>query len=209
MKSVILPSLLAGSLALAGSAQAIDLTFTGMSLPDAKTASISVNGSAFTSVYAGQINFSSSTGSLSSYCADALSFLDKTSNSYTASALTLTPNTNLGKAGTIIANNQATALTAAQQAGLQLAVWEAIYDGGSTFDASGAKFKAKNVSSEILGFASQYYGTYCDTPTNSVTYFGTSEKGGQSQLAAVPEPMTMTALGLGSMALLRRRRKSA
>jgi hypothetical protein len=207
MKRLILPVFAA--VALAGSAQALDLTFAGMSLPNSEKASISVNGSSFTNVYAGQINFTSSTGSLSSYCADALSFLNNGSHSYTVSQLTLTPDTNIGKAGTILANNQAGALTAAQQAGLQLAVWEAIYDGGTTFDANGASFKAKNVSDEILGYASQYYGTYCNTPTNGVMSLSTNQAGGQSQMTAVPEPMTVAALGMGSLALLRRRRKSA
>jgi len=209
MKHLILPTLLAAGLMISGSAEAIDLTYAGMSLPNAATASISVNGSSFSSVYAGQINFTSSSGSLSTYCADALSRLNGASNSYAVSQLDLSQNTNLGKAGTILANNQAGATSAAQQAGLQLAVWEAIYDGGATFDASNAGFKAKNVSSEILGFASQYYATYSTTPTNSVTYFGTNQAGGQSQMTAVPEPMTVAALGMGSLALLRRRRKSA
>ena len=146
---------------------------------------------------------------MSTYCADALSRLNSASNSYNVSQLNLSLNTNLGKAGTILANNQAGAITAAQQAGLQLAVWEAIYDGGATFDASNAGFKAQNVSSEILGFASQYYATYSTTPTNSVTYFGSTGAGGQSQMTAVPEPMTVAALGMGSLVLLRRRRKSA
>lgn len=209
MKSIILPTIILSGLTLAGSAQALDLTFTGLSLPDAKTASISVNGGAFSSVYAGQLNFSSANGTLSSYCADALSPLNSAKNPYAVSSLNLDIQTNLGKAGTIISNSQASALTAAQQAGLQLAVWEAIYDGGTTFDANSACFRATNVSDEILGYASQYYGTYCNTPSNGVTYFATNQPGGQSQLTAVPEPMTMTALGVGSLALLRRRRKSA
>jgi hypothetical protein len=209
MKQLLLPTILAAGLMISGSAEAIDLTYTGMSLPNAATASISVNGSSFRSVYAGQINFSSSNGSLSTYCGEALATLNGASNRYDVSQLTLTPNTNLGKAGTILANNQAGAITAAQQAGLQLAVWEAIYDGGATFDASNAGFKAKNVSSEILGFASQYYATFSTTPTNSVTFFGSTGAGGQSQMTAVPEPMTVAALGMGSLALLRRRRKSA
>ena len=209
MKTKLLALVTLFGTALAGSAQAIDLTFAGMSLPNALTASISVNGSSFTSVYAGQLKFTSSSGSLSTYCADALSFLNSSSHSYTTSSLTLTPDTNLGKAATILSNNQAGALTAAQQAGLQLAIWEALYDGGTTFDASGAKFQAKGVSSEVLGFASSYYGSYCDPASNPVTHFGTNQSGGQSQMTAVPEPMTVAALGLGSLVLLRRRKRSA
>lgn len=208
MKPKILPVLLFVGAAASNSALAIDLTFSGMSLPDAQTASISVNGSSFTSVYAGQLTFSSSSGSLSTYCADALSFLNSSAHTYTQSSLTLTPDTNLGKAGTILANSQASALTAAQQAGLQLAIWEALYDGGTSFDATG-KFAVNGASAEALGYASQYYASYCVTPSNCVTSFSTSQSGGQSQMTAVPEPMTLGALGMGTLALLRRRRKSA
>ena len=121
-----------------------------------------MNGSAFTSVYAGQLNFSNGSSTLGTYCADALSFLNGSSHTYTESGVTLNTSTNLGIAGTNLANSQGSALTAAQQAGLQLAVWEALYDGGTTFDAGG-KFQVSGASAEALGYASEYYGSYCVT----------------------------------------------
>ncbi len=208
MKLRFLTVLSLAAVAISGSAQAIDLTFSGMSLPDAQTASISVNGSSFTSVYAGQLNFATGSSTLGTYCADALSFLNGSSHTYSETNLALTSATNLGIAGTILANSQGSALTAAQQAGLQLAIWEALYDGGSSFNAGG-NFSVSGASAETLGYASQYYSSYCVTPTNCVTYFGTNQSGGQSQMTAVPEPMTIAALGMGSLALLRRRRQKS
>ncbi len=193
--------------AVSSSALALDLKFTGTTLSNAESVKISINGGSFNSVLVGELTFSSSGGSLSTYCVDALSPLGSSAKSYTVSELVQTPTTGLGKAATILANFQSSATTAAQQAGLQLAIWEALYDGGSTFDANSAGFKVTGASSEALSFASTYYNSF-DKPTNlDVTFYCTNQAGGQSQITAVPEPMTFATLGVGLVALVRRRRK--
>lgn len=205
MKKGLLVALVAT--AVSSSAMAIDLKFTGTTLSNAESVKISVNGSSFKSVFAGELKFSTSGGSLSTYCVDALSPLGSSAKSYTVSELVQTSSTGLGRAASILANHQASAITAAQQAGLQLAIWEALYDGGSTFNANSAGFKVTGASSAALSFASTYYNSF-DNPTNlDVTFYCTNQAGGQSQITAVPEPMTFATLGVGLVALVRRRRK--
>lgn len=212
MKAYSFAICLAATAALSGSAFADNLKYTGMDRADAITASISVNGSSFYTVMAGQLNFTDGTSSIDTYCADAASMLNGGSfYSYTPATLDLSASSNLSLAGRIAANSFAAATTADQQAGLQLAIWSALYNGGPSFDANGANFKVTGVNANALNFASTYFSTNTDPGDKLVTYFGSSANGAQSQLtvAPVPEPFTMLTLGAGALAFgLRRRRKA-
>ncbi len=211
MKAYSFAICLAATAALSGSAFADNLKYTGMDRADAITASISVNGSSFNTVMAGQLNFTDGTNSIDTYCADAASLLSGSGFfSYVPSTVDLSGASNLSLAGRIAANSFATATTADQQAGLQLAIWSAIYDGGPNFDANGANFKVTGVNANALNFANTYFTLNTDPGDQVVTYFGSNANGAQSQLtvAPVPEPFTMLTVGAGALALaLRRRRK--
>lgn len=211
MKAYSLAICFAAAAALSTSALAQNLQYTGMDRPDALSASISVNGSAFYGVMAGQLNFTDGSNTLDTYCADATKFLNGSFHSYTPSIVDLSGASNLSLAGRILANSYATATTADQQAGLQLALWEAIYDGGATFDGSTSNFKVQNVNANALNFASSYYLLNTDPGDTTVTHFTSSANGAQNQLTAapVPEPFTMLTFGAGALALALRRRRKA
>lgn len=69
------------------------------------------------------------------------------------------------------------------------------------------------VTSGTTSFAGTWTGTYTgDATITSGTYSGTYDKSGKFSIAVagepVPEPASMAALGIGAVALLRRRRKA-
>lgn len=211
MKAYSLAICFAATAALSTSAFAQNLQYTGMDRPDALSASISVNGSSFYGVMAGRLNFTDGTNNFDTYCANALTFLNGGFNTYTPSSVDLSGASNLSLAGRILANSFDTATTADEQAGLQLALWSAIYDGGASFDANGTNFKVSGVNANALNFASSYYLLNTDPGTHFVTHYTSNANGAQNQLTAapVPEPFTMLTLGAGALALgLRRRRKA-
>lgn len=88
---------------------------------------------------------------------------------------------NVAKAGNIAARYFREAQNADQCAGLQLAVWEAIEDGGEQADFAGGRFQAR-ASVDALKYAHQYYQAW-STPGDAV--FLESNRGmtmGQSQI---------------------------
>jgi hypothetical protein len=185
------------------------LKYSSTNRSDALTAKITVGGVS-NNVYIGALNFQQqgSTNLLTTFCIDPSSMLNKDFHTYNVSNLNFSDPAGLGLAGKIMTSNWNTNMNANQQAALQLAIWSAVTDNGSSFNANGSKFKVSGVSDSVLQLASTYYSTgfKASTGTGPVTLYTTTAKGGQSQMQAVPEPATMAALGLGALGLLRRRK---
>lgn len=198
----------AGFLSIVGLASAQTLTYTGMNRSDALTGTVTLDGNS-KNVYIGAINFTDGTNSLMTYCADLASPLNGSGHNYNLSSVDFGDVTGLGLAARIVAIHYDVANTADKQAGLQLAVWSALYDNGASFSASGVRFQVNSgVNANALNFASTYYlAGVSASPTNSVDFYATAQAGGQSQLHAVPEPASMAVLALGVAGVLRRRSK--
>ena len=197
-------------LGVASVANAQSLKFTGTQLSSPDTGTINVNGTSET-VAMGALKFANGSSNIVTYCADALSPLNSSNNPYTVGAVNMTNGTGLALAGKILATNFNSATTADQQAGLQLAIWDALFDNGSSFNASSGNMKVTGgVNAATLGFAASYYTAGVNsTPTAAVELFKATCAGGQDQLHVVPEPASFAVLGLGIFGLIRRRKLSS
>lgn len=186
-----------------------NLQFSSMNRSDALTGKITVGG-VTENVSLGAINFKQQgkPDLLTTFCVDPSSMLNRDFHCYDVSNLNFNDPTGLGLAGKIVTSNWNNKMTADQQAAMQLAVWSAVTDNGSSFNANGSKFKVTGVSDSVLKLASTYYSTGYGATSGftPATLYTTTAKGGQSQIQAVPEPATMAALGLGALGLLRRRK---
>ncbi|MBI5706779.1 MAG: PEP-CTERM sorting domain-containing protein [Armatimonadetes bacterium] len=97
----------------------------------------------------------------------------------------------------------------ANSAALQVAVWEAVYDGvanGGVADFSSGAFKCSSAS--ILAQATAYYAAASNPTGNSLLLKPVPQGSrGQAQITPVPEPASFAVLGLGLLAATRRKRK--
>lgn len=102
-------------------------------------------------------------------------------------------------------------------AALQMAIWDAVYDGGDGFTSG--NFIHNGVSSSILTLGASYLsGALSSTDTGSATFFrATSHPNGRNQNMIadiqwggepVPEPATMAALAVGISGIARRRKSA-
>lgn len=110
----------------------------------------------------------------------------------------------IAKAGRIVAKHFTSANTNEKAAALQLAVWEAIYDTGSSPSFSSGNFKA-NVSTSVKNQAYSYYSAI-STPGEALYMKAVPADCGQSQLTVVPEPTALGALALGAALIIRRKK---
>lgn len=94
----------------------------------------------------------------------------------------------------------------AKCAALQIAVWEAIYDGvangGAIPDFANGAFKCS--TSSVLAQATLYYAAATNPTGNSRLLKPTGSRG-QAQIAPVPEPATIGVLLAGAVGIIRRR----
>lgn len=211
MKNILLCLMLA-TVATSSFAQSTNLTFKGMELSQPDVVTVTLNGNK-DQVYAGALQFKTSTGdSLISYCADLSASLDSSSHSYTYSGTGTSNSSPIDIAGSILSDNFGLATTADEQAGLQLAVWSAIYNDGSIYTDQTGAFHLKGVNqgnfNSVESYAAQYYTSGYNFP-NSAWYYQASSEDGQSQLApeAVPSPSSFGFIAIGIAGLIARRRR--
>lgn len=108
------------------------------------------------------------------------------------------------KAGNIVADKFAGANTADKAAALQVAVWEALYDGGSAPSFTSGNFCLNGASSSFKSLAASYYSAI--SKSGNALYLKTTTNTGQSQLTVVPEPAALAALAIGAGLLIRRKK---
>lgn len=178
---------------------------------------VTVGGSYYTgSVFAGELNWNwvgvppqGLAQSLTTFCVDLLNFVRNPQDVTVESTNAMnTPTNGAGaRAAWLVNTFGGSGLTGYQAAGLQVAIWETIYDYASHSLSSGNFYVAAN--SQVLSYANTYL-TALGTSTSEAIWLKTTQtpNGGQSQiLRSVPEPATMTLLmvGLGLGGVLRRR----
>jgi hypothetical protein len=86
---------------------------------------------------------------------------------------------NVAKAGNIVAKFFKAAQNADQCAGLQLAVWEAVEDGGARPDFGGGRFQVR-ANANVLAYAQQYYRGIEEK--GDALYLQAGQGNGQSQI---------------------------
>ncbi len=211
MKSLVIVSLLA----VCGAASA-DLTFNGMG---SYYGTVSLSGLVNGTYHAGQLKLTdtATSSTFMGVCADLADSISAGNTWHNTTSLTDSTFVNPGygnvkAAANIVAKNFSHVDSNTKGLALQLAVWKAIYD--TDFDWSAGQVKSTdmlNTSSSLYLQAKSYWD---DRTVDGVARYYAAGAGvnfghnGQSQLAPVPEPASMSVLGLGVAALLKRRRKS-
>lgn len=131
-----------------------------------RTVSISLDGKPARSEFAGKLGFRDRDSSWTSVCADIRSPVEP--GSFFAVQVQSSTKTggNIALAGNIVGRYFKEAQTPDECAGLQLAVWEAIEDGGAKPDFGAGKFRVK-ATDAVLHFAQEYYGAL-DEPSDVI-----------------------------------------
>ena len=205
----------ASALALAaviGAANPITFTTTGLG-DNVGVSYIDLAGPGGHNGYAGELRFTDGVDTFSTLCVD----LRATIGGGASWNAPITPLTiaegNYFLAGSIMAGNIGSVATGTDWAALQLAVWEAVYDGNSG-DFGNGNFVVDSAATGVVPLAQIYFGIR-DTNANVLMYGNqTNESGGyvagqaQIRVVPVPEPCSLAALGIGALAVIRKRRKS-
>lgn len=134
--------------------------------------------------FAGKLVFRDSKGTWSSVCSNVRAPIARGRASQMRTWRTSVVGGNRQLAGNIVAASFARAVTPDQCAGLQLAVWEALEDGGRTPDFLSGRFQAL-ASPAVLAFAQDAYGS--SATESDATFVETGDKS-QEQLTPLVAP---------------------
>lgn len=190
--------------------QNLTLHFDGTALNNADTVKVVYNGQQ-EKVLAGELQFSQIDHNfLFTYCSDLGTSLGDGNLKYSVHETNPTGTTGIDLAGRILEANFSVATTAHQQAALQLAIWSALYNGGSTFNSNGHDFKVKDGNQAVLTQASNYYTAGTHFVGSALWYKGEGD-GAQGQLGyqAVPLPASIGFLAMGILGLAAKRRQNS
>ena len=211
MKHFLCAFLIVAAVSMGSFARADHLNFKGMALGnnvEQVKVHLGYHDLGYTSVGLLKFHDSSTSTDYTTICADLTAGLDGQTHTYSTSTTNPLGSSAVDAAGRIIGTWMTSAVTADQQAGLQLAVWDALYNGGSALNLDG-DLRITHASSGAVYWAGQYYAAVNGT-TGSALYFHTSAHGGQSQLTAqaVPEPSSLLGLGLLALGFVRRKKSA-
>ncbi len=103
----------------------------------------------------------------------------------------------------LVGHNAAGVDSNGKAAGLQLAIWNVLYD--SDFTVSGGDFWSGTAGA--AGYANGYLASLPHDPSNTGGALFLNALNGQDQVTPVPEPATMLLFGTGAAALAVRRRR--
>lgn len=191
-----------GLIVVCVAAQASTFKFIGKDIGDY----VEVSGVRNGMVFAGRLNFlDGDAGSIKTYCVDLLRGFGPGSTWHVTTMDSQSLDDRLKMAGNIISAASGLAKTNDQAAGLQLAVWDVLYNGGAKLDLTHGAFKA-TANASALGYAEQYYALRTKTG-HSIYYKPTCNCGGGGEMAT-PEPASIGALLIGVGALVRRKKKA-
>ncbi|HRK22310.1 MAG TPA: hypothetical protein PLX06_10895 [Fimbriimonadaceae bacterium] len=144
-----------------------------------RSVTVLLDGKRTKSTYAGVLGFRDASSAWSSVCADVRAPVAKGQRFNVRPIAARELGGNIFKAGAIVAKYVGQVRTADECAGLQLAVWEAIEDGGEQANFASGKFAAR-APQAALNFAQQMYLNAKDP--GETLYLQAGDGGGQSQL---------------------------
>lgn len=121
-----------------------------------RNVTISIDGGKPRATFAGKLGFRDASHEWMSVCANPRAPISAGQAFRVRTWSTLTFGGSVKLAGNIVSRSFRSAMTADQCAGLQLAVWEAIEDGGWNPDFSSGHFRV-NASAAVLAAASDFY----------------------------------------------------
>lgn len=199
-----------------GAAQASTLNFVGMKAGQYKQVTINYNGHS-ENVYAGTMNIKVDGVSMDAYCVD-LDDWNHNGDTYGVNELPISAlGSNSIPVGNLFAHYSQGVDSANKGAALQLAIWDALVDGGDGMDTG--QFKASGLGSTLSNLTNSYLTEMGNAPQTpfDFKYFeavshqsGNSENRFQNLLTGqpVPEPVSMVALAFAGAAAFARRRRA-
>lgn len=144
-----------------------------------RTVTVMLDGKRTKSTYAGVLGFRDASTAWTSVCADVRAPISKGQRFKVRPIAARELGLNIARAGAIVAKYLPQVRTADECAGLQLAVWEAVEDGGEQADFLSGKFRAQ-APRTALNFAQQMYLNAGESGESLFLQAG--DGGGQSQL---------------------------
>jgi hypothetical protein len=234
LKKLLLVGLFAATLGLPRSASAATLTFEGMG----KKSIVTIGGLVTGSFYAGELKWDQSAWSdlsslLYTYCVDIAHEVtvptEQVTRDSTDNLVPPGPSNELasyavdaGKKAAWLFNTFAGAVresgSGIDAAGLQVAIWEALYD--DKVDLSSGDFRlvtdntaytgsviAQQIAAAATGYLGQLFNPDGSYHTSTAIWLNSPIPGGQDQITNVPEPASMVLLGAGLASLMAYRRR--
>lgn len=218
LAKLVLASLLVAFLALPRPAAAASITFQGVG--KAGIVSVHSPGLGDITVWAGELLWSGDLGSFYAYCVDINNWAQLTQQvTPTSSSAMVTTAVDGGKKAAWLIDQYAQSIHVSGSnyaaAGLQLAIWAALYNDLPSPSLLGGNFHVNSAEVPVLDAASFYLAALFSAPgggyfTSEARWLDAPAGFGQDQMIPNPEPGTMILLGSGlaAAAAARRRRKA-